>query len=106
MLTKKEIENYVFGKKDMYGLILFMKRGCPYCDLQLKILERAEASGLRVKKVYYEDYPEIVTEFGIEAFPSLIIVYRDGRYMPIGSGVMSLSEIYRAISRALRIFEG
>ena len=106
MMTKEEIENYVFGKKDMYGLILFMKEGCPYCDLQLKILEKAELSGLRIKRVYYEDYPEIVTRFGIETFPSLIIVYRDGRYMPIGSGVMSLSEIYRAISKALRIFEG
>ncbi|RLG95184.1 hypothetical protein DRO29_05915, partial [Candidatus Bathyarchaeota archaeon] len=100
MMTKEEIENYVFGKKDMYGLILFMKEECPYCDLQLKILEKAELSGLRIKRVYYEDYPEIVTRFGIETFPSLIIVYRDGRYMPIGSGVMSLSEIYRAISKA------
>lgn len=106
MLTKEEVRNYVFGKKDMYGLILFMKRGCPYCDLQMRILEKAELSGLRVKKVYYEDYPEVVAKFGIETFPSLIIVYRDGRYMPIGSGVMSLSEIYRAISKALRIFEG
>jgi len=101
-----EVKEYVFGKKDMYGLIVFLKSGCPYCQVQLNILKRAEQQGLRVKKVYYESNPDIVTKFGIEMFPTIIMVHKDGRYIPIGSGVVSLDDIYKAIARGLRIFEG
>jgi len=101
-----EVKEYVFGKKNMYGLIVFLKKGCPYCEVQLNILKKAEQQGLRIKKVYYESNPDIVTKFGIEMFPTIIMVYKDGRYIPIGSGVVSLDDVYKAIARGLRIFEG
>ena len=105
-LIENEVNNYVFGKKDSYGLIIFLKRGCPYCDVQLNILRRAELQGLRIKKVYYETNPEIVTKFGVETFPTIILVHKNGNFLPIGSGVVSLGDIYKAIAQGLRILEG
>ncbi len=103
---KDEILKYVLGKKNDYGLIVFIQPGCPYCEAQIRILDRASIDGINIKYVDITRYPESISKFGIEVTPTIIIVHRNGQYLTIGSGVQALDTIYFAIYRALRIFEG
>lgn len=105
-LKEEEIKKYVFGKRNMYGLIVFVSKTCPYCYQQLQILERARLDGVEIKVVEVERYPEVVNKFNIERVPTILFVYRDGRHIVISSGLQTLDNIYMAIVRALKLMEG
>ena len=107
MMTKEEIENYVFGKKDMYGLILFMKEGCPYCEIQLSIMKYFTSQGIPVKVVDVSKDDRAVSRFGIEVVPTIILVHRkSGNYFPIAVGATSASELYQRIATISGYLEG
>ena len=106
-LRLQEVESYVIGKKDDYGLIFFVKSTCPYCAVQENILKPLVMSGITIKKVYIDNRPDIAAKFGIEIVPTIVLVHRkSGEFMTIASGVTAINDIKVNISRALRILEG
>ncbi|MFN4245748.1 MAG: conjugal transfer protein TraF [Brevinematia bacterium] len=105
-LQAEEIKRYVLGKRSSYGLILFTRSDCPYCETQLRILNQAVLDGIDMKVVDVSIYPEAISKFGIETVPTIVLVHRNGQFMTIASGVQSLDMIYYAISKAIRILEG
>lgn len=104
---QKEVESYVYGKARDYGLIVFVKPGCPYCEVQLNILKPLLMRGIDYKVVDVTRHPEVVSRFGIEVTPTIILVHRTkGDFMPVASGVQSLDAIEENIMRALQLIEG
>jgi len=105
-MQSREIEKYVIGMRDRYGLIVFVRPDCPYCEAQLRILDRAVMDGINIKVVDITSEPVSVSKFGIEIVPTIVFVHRaSGNFITIASGVTSLDNIYYAISKALQIFE-
>lgn len=93
--------------KDEIGLVLFVKRGCPYCDVQKEIVKYYLAEGVPVKIVDIEVERGAVSRFGIVSVPTLgLVVKRTGEFYPLGSGVIALSEIDARIARVLGIVRG
>lgn len=93
--------------KDEIGLVLFVKRGCPYCDVQKEIVKHYLAEGVPVKIVDIEVERGAVSRFGIVSVPTLgLVVKRTGEFYPLGSGVIALSEIDARIARVLGIVRG
>ena len=105
---ESEIMSYVRSKKDNYGLILFASTKCPYCSIQLNILNRFVRDYGWDLKVIYLDYDKKAAEvFGIETVPSIILVHRDsGEWFPVSSGVVSIQEIQERILVSVRQIEG
>ncbi|MGB9811916.1 MAG: conjugal transfer protein TraF [Dictyoglomus turgidum] len=90
-----------------YGIVVFVQPGCHYCDTQLKILDYAKLEGVDVKVVDITKVPSARSTFAVEVTPTMIVVSRKtGAYMPLSAGVIPLDEIYRRMSRAIRILEG
>ncbi|MEM1660974.1 MAG: conjugal transfer protein TraF [Candidatus Bathyarchaeia archaeon] len=93
--------------RDEIGLVLFVKRGCPYCDVQKEIIKHYLAEGVPVKIVDIEVEKGAVSRFGIVSVPTLgLVVKRTGEFYPLGSGVIALSEIDARIARVLGIVRG
>ncbi|MEM4620939.1 MAG: conjugal transfer protein TraF [Desulfurococcaceae archaeon] len=93
--------------RDEIGLVLFVKRGCPYCDVQKEIVKHYLAEGVPVKIVDIDVERGVISRFGIVTVPTLgLVVKRTGEFYPLGSGVLSLSEIDARIARVLGVVRG
>lgn len=101
-----EIDAALRYVKDDFGLVLFVKRECPYCLVQAQILEYMVAEGFKVRYVDVDKFPRFASEFGVEIVPTILLVHRSGRALPIGSGVISLDEIKRRIYGVWKIWSG
>ncbi|MEM5854985.1 MAG: conjugal transfer protein TraF [Candidatus Aenigmatarchaeota archaeon] len=105
-LQTNEVERIVFGRINDYGLVFFVRSGCPYCEVQYNILKRLIARGVRVKVVDITGRSDLVSRFGIEVVPTIVLVYKNGDYIPISSGVESLDSLMFKIYRGIAILEG
>jgi len=103
---QKEIKDYVYSKTGSYGLIIFVKPGCPYCEVQLDILKPLFMRGVDYKIVDVTTHPEVFSKFGIEVTPTVILVHKNGEFMPVASGVQALDTIEENIMRAIQMIEG
>ena len=93
-------------KKD-FGLILFVKEGCPYCEVEKKIVSYLFSQGVPVKIVDVSVRPDVVERFAIQAVPTAILVYRKtGKYLPVAVGIVSLSELERNMATAASFLKG
>lgn len=106
-LIRDEVRRYARENASGFGFIVFVSPGCPYCETQLRILDRARVDGIDIKVVDITKTPSAIETFGIEVTPTTIIVDRNtGQYMPVASGVVSLDEIYTRAERAIRLLRG
>ena len=82
-----------------FGLIIFVKEGCPYCEIQLSIMKYFTSQGIPVKVVDVSKDDRAVYKFGIETVPTIILVHKEsGNYFPIAVGATSASELYQRIA--------
>lgn len=90
-----------------FGLIVFVKEGCPYCEIQLSIMKYFTSQGIPVKVVDVSKDYRAVSRFGIETVPTIILVHREsGNYFPIAVGATSASELYQRIATISGYLEG
>jgi len=90
-----------------FGLIVFVREGCPYCEVQLSIMNYFTSQGIPVKVVDVDVDGNAVSRFGITTVPTIILVHREtGRYFPIAVGVASAAELYERIATVLGYLEG
>jgi len=81
------------------GLIVFVKEGCPYCEVQLSIMDYFISQGIPVKVVDVDMDSSAVSRFAITTVPTIILVHKEtGRYLPIAVGATSATELYERIA--------
>lgn len=89
------------------GLILFVKEGCPYCEVQLEIMKYFISQGIPVKVVNVAYDRGAISRFGIETVPTIILVHREtGAYYPIAVGVTSVAELEARIATLYKALKG
>jgi len=106
-LKRQEERKYASQIGDEFGLVLFIKPGCPYCEVQKEIMRYFLSKGIPVKIVNIMEHPEAVTKFAIEEVPTIILVYKEtGNYLPVAVGVTSINELERQIATAAGYLKG
>ena len=97
-----------------YGLILFVRKGCPYCDIFEPVVKRLEekyafkvlavTTGGVKEDSLFKLVPDngIGIQVGASSFPSLYLFeYGREKYYPVAGGAISLEEIERNIYEAV-----
>jgi conjugal transfer pilus assembly protein TraF len=98
-LQREEERNVLKKIGEDFGLVVFVKEGCSYCDIQLSIMKYFISEGVPVKIVDVSRDPSAISKFAIETVPTIILVSRKtGNYLPIAVGVVSAAELYKRIT--------
>lgn len=106
-LQREEEKKVLREIGENFGLIVFVKEGCPYCEIQLSIMKYFTSQGIPVKVVDVSKDDRAVSRFGIEVVPTIILVHKEsGNYFPIAVGATSASELYQRIATISGYLEG
>jgi conjugal transfer pilus assembly protein TraF len=63
--------------------------------------------GWPIRKVNINENPAMATKFQVEITPTLILVQREsGDFMPLSSGVISMSDLKSRVYRSIRHMKG
>jgi conjugal transfer pilus assembly protein TraF len=111
---KKKITEKLTKMNKRYGLMLFVRNGCPYCDIFEPVVKRLEekyafkvlavSSGGVKEDSLFKLMPDngIGRQVGASSFPSLYLFeYGREKYYPVAGGAISLEEIERNIYEAV-----
>lgn len=106
-LRYREVDQLIRGLGGEFALIMFTQPGCGFCDAQNGVLNFFEDNyNWPVRRVDIAADPLFAARFGVEQTPSVILVNKFSKdYMPISSGVVSLSEFKKRIFRAVRLMK-
>ncbi len=104
----REFDDVIMKAKDDFGLILFSSEECGFCEAQQSILAFFENQyHWPIRSVDVKTNPNFATRFGIEQTPSIILVNKDSQaYLPISSGVISMSDLKKRLYRSIRYMQG
>lgn len=107
-LQQDEISGTINRARDDHALIMFTSPGCPYCVRQEQILAYfAERYGWQIKSVDISRKPEAASRFNITVTPTMLLIKRGQEsYMPVATGVITLSELERKLYQAIRYLRG
>jgi len=98
-IYKNQYRNQVLKQfKDRIGLVVVVKRGCPYCEKQKIILKwLKEDTGIEYTLVDINNVPNMVRKFGIARVPDIFLVVKgdDGKplWIRIATGLHSKGEL-------------
>ena len=106
-IMQEKKSTIVDSKKD-FALIMFFSEDCSYCQAQIPILQYfTENFQWPVRMVNIDKNPAAAARFNISITPQIILVYKKtGDYMPISSGVISLSELKTKLYRSIKLMRG
>lgn len=103
--NETERRNKILASRDDYALIYFSSATCPYCVEQDKILGYfVGRNNWTVKKVDKDTSPGVAARFNVTMTPTLLLI-RKGRddFMPITSGVISLTDLEERVFNGIRL---
>lgn len=105
---ESEINQTIANNIDGFAIIMFTADGCGFCDSQSDILEYFNNMfGWPIRKVNINENPAMATKFQVEMTPTLILVQREsGDFMPLSSGVISMSDLKLRLYRSIRHMQG
>jgi conjugal transfer pilus assembly protein TraF len=106
--TAQEIEDKIKWAAGNYGIIYFYSPECQYCEAQTPILKYF------TEKYQWEIQPydtkidsKVAATFNVTVTPTTLIVGRkNGEYLIVSSGVISLPDMEERIYRGVRLLEG
>jgi conjugal transfer pilus assembly protein TraF len=106
--TAQDIEDKINWAAGNYGIIYFYSPDCQYCEAQTPILKYF------VDKYKWEIQPydtktdsKVAEAFNVTVTPTILIVGRkNGEYLIVSSGVISLPDMEERIYRGIRLLEG
>lgn len=106
--TAQDIEDKINWAAGNYGIIYFYSPECQYCEAQTPILKYF------VDKYKWEIQPydtktdsKVAETFNVTVTPTILIVgRRNGEYLIVSSGVISLPDMEERIYRGIRLLEG
>jgi conjugal transfer pilus assembly protein TraF len=107
-LQQEEISGTINRARDDHALIIFTSPGCPYCVKQGQILTYfAERYGWQIKTVDISRQTQAAARFNITVTPTMLLIKRGQEsYMPVATGVITLSELERKLYQAIRYLRG
>ena len=106
--TTQEIEDKIKWAAGNYGIIYFYSPQCQYCEAQTPILKYF------TEKYQWEIQPydtkidsRVAETFNVTVTPAIIVVGRkNGEYLIVSSGVISLPDMEERIYRGVRLLQG
>ncbi len=107
-MQSREYNGVILQAKNDFGLIMFSREDCGFCDAQQSILAFFENQyHWPVRSVDIAENPNFAAQFGIEQTPSIILVNKESQdYLPISSGVISMSNLKKRLYRSIRYMQG
>lgn len=104
----REYEETIYNARSEFALIMFTRASCAFCEAQQSILRFFEQQyNWPVRMVDADAAPALAGQFGIEQAPSLILVHKGSQdYLPVSSGVISLSKLKKRLYRSIRYMQG
>ncbi|PKN69021.1 MAG: conjugal transfer protein TraF [Deltaproteobacteria bacterium HGW-Deltaproteobacteria-12] len=106
--TTKAIEDKIKWAVGSYGLIYFYSQECQYCEAQTPILKYfAEKYNWEIQPYDTKIDTKVAQTFNVTVTPTILIVGRkNGEYLIVSSGVVSLPDMEERIYRGVRLLEG
>ena len=105
---EKSIGDRLDEEKGSAGLLLLVRRGCPYCEAQRTELKYfQQRHGWDIKEVDIGDNPQVGAQFGVDYTPTTLVVFRNSdQWMPVSVGVDTVPTIEEGLYKALRLMHG
>jgi thioredoxin len=105
MATKKQFNSFeeMLASSDVPVLVDFYADWCGPCKLMSPILEQVNTQlqgKIRVAKIDTEKYPQLASQYGIEALPTLVL-FKQGQPINKIEGVMQAPDLTRHIESLL-----
>lgn len=105
MATKKQFNNFeeMLSGSDVPVLVDFYADWCGPCHMMSPILEQVNAQlqgRIRVVKIDTEKYPELASQYRIEALPTLVL-FKQGQPVDRIEGVMQAPQLMQHLSRVI-----
>ncbi|MBR8835176.1 MAG: thioredoxin [Stigonema ocellatum SAG 48.90 = DSM 106950] len=97
MATKKQFNSFeeMLSGSDVPVLVDFYADWCGPCQMMAPILEQVNThlhGRVRVVKIDTEKYPELATQYGIEALPTLVL-FKQGQPVDRIEGVLQTPQL-------------
>ena len=107
-MQAREFDDVIHQAKDDFGLIMFSRIDCDFCTAQQSILSFFENQyHWPIRMVDVDHNPNFAAQFGIEQTPSIILINKDSQdYLPVSSGVISMSDLKKRLYRSIRYMQG
>ncbi len=101
MATKKQFNSFeeMLSGADVPVLVDFYADWCGPCQMLTPILEQVNAQlqgRLRIVKIDTEKYPQLATEYGIEALPTLVL-FKQGKPVDRIEGVLQAPQLVQRL---------
>jgi len=105
---KNEKNNVIRTAREDFALIMFFSNDCSYCQAQLSILGYfMDSFQWPIRMIDINENPNMAARFNVSVAPQTILIYKKTKnYMPISSGVISLSELKTKLYRSIRLMRG
>lgn len=109
LLKMDEIKQTIDGASEDFALVYFVDANCPLCDQQDQImglfLDKYPMWSL--KRVFASENLGLAAKLNVNTVPFLLTAYRKtGDYIPIGTGVIAVSDIEQTLHRSIRYLRG
>lgn len=108
--SRVRYSEYIWNARNLtnkYGLILFVRKGCPYCEIQYNIIRRAyHGVPLDLKVVDISENPYAAAKFNVDYVPMIYLVYfPDESIHFLASGVLTAADLMERITFLLESLE-
>ena len=106
--TAQDMEDKINWAAGNYGIIYFYSQYCPYCEAQTPILKYfGEKYSWEIKPYDTKADSKIAESFNVTVTPTILLIGRkNGEYLIVSSGVISLPDMEERIYRGIRLLEG
>jgi conjugal transfer pilus assembly protein TraF len=106
--TAQDMENKINWAAGNYGIIYFYSPECQYCEAQTPILKYfGEKYKWEIKPYDTKTDSKIAEAFNVAVTPTILLIGRkNGEYLIVSSGVISLPDMEERIYRGIRLLEG
>ena len=96
------------SKRGSFGLIVFNRQNCPYCEEQKGILGYFQNYfGWDIKNVDITEQPGAATKFNVEITPTIILVKKGSSdYFPVSSGVIAMNQLKDRLYGGIKTLTG
>lgn len=99
---------YLRSVRNEFGVIMFARQGCGYCDVQWPIVQRFRDSfQMDVSVVDIDQRPDIASRFGVDVTPTTMVVRRgSSQSMIVANGVEAYPVLVQQAYQAIRLLRG